>query len=487
MELAGAAGSILSIVGVAGQILQGLTFLHGFFRDFRDVPEDIESLVQELDCLEALFRRITVLAGQASISTEPITSASTAIVPGPATSHGCLEELRPALKFCNYWVGILRDIVDKHEATVNASRLKRTWSKLHLAFRRERWSKYTAALQRGKFMVLHSQIVIVNSTILEHDSSTKKAVTTVMHQLSRLASNHDSYAAVFTRAQDSVDQTTREIKLTLDSLVAEVDMQRLSTVMQPALERIIATQIKQELETHREELRIAISPAAPLCSVQTFSDCSPTEEPHLSTEGNERRLLTHPSSRKRSGRRLMYAKSYNLWFGTLLLSSEVENAEGHSSSVRTEIILLPALPLLYRGAVMTIKRFISSYSRPAINYSIRPLTILRGDHPILLAISSGNTPQVQHLFATGQASPFDHTARGSNLIGVVFEEIFGVAFEYSQWDRTGFESRRRCFRLANKEDGIQLLNNLKAVAKLLIDVGVDAGARDGKKNRSVQL
>jgi hypothetical protein len=482
MEAVGAAGSVVGIVGVAGQILQGLIFLHGFFREFRDIPEDVQSLVQELNCLEALFRRIAILAAQAS---SPIASATTTTVPGAAPAHSYLEELMPALEFCDRWVKILRDLVDKHESTANASRSMRTWSNLRLAFRRKRWSEYTAALQQGKSMVLQSHLAIVHSTILEHNSSTKEAVTSIMHQLSRLASNHDSYVTMFARGQDSADQNAQEIKSTLASLLAEMNTQQLSAATQTTLERIIATQIKRELQTHHERLRIETSLATPLRSVQTFSARPRPEEPSLSTEGSERKLLTHSSPRKRPGRRLKYAKSYNLWFGTLLLSSEVDNAEGSSSSVRTEIIILPALLLLHKGAVMTINRFISSYSRPVISYSIRPLTVLRDHHPMLLAISSGNTPQVQQLFATRQASPFDYTARGTNLMGVVFEEIFNVAFEYSQWDRLSFESRGRGCRLANKEDGIKLLNDLKTVAKLLIDVGVDAGARDDKKDRSV--
>jgi hypothetical protein len=57
-EALGAAGSIAGLVGLAGQIAQGVLFLHGFFSDIRDAPEEIRDLRAELDQYRRLYERL---------------------------------------------------------------------------------------------------------------------------------------------------------------------------------------------------------------------------------------------------------------------------------------------------------------------------------------------------------------------------------------------------------------------------------------------
>lgn len=69
MEALGVAGSVVSVVAFAGQILVGLQSLHSFFGSVRDAAEDVRTLVNELSVLKAIVANIRTYSDVASNAT----------------------------------------------------------------------------------------------------------------------------------------------------------------------------------------------------------------------------------------------------------------------------------------------------------------------------------------------------------------------------------------------------------------------------------
>ncbi len=54
-EALGIAGSVVSFVGLAGQVAQGVNYLYNFFNSMQDAPRDIKSLATELKILGTIL------------------------------------------------------------------------------------------------------------------------------------------------------------------------------------------------------------------------------------------------------------------------------------------------------------------------------------------------------------------------------------------------------------------------------------------------
>lgn len=57
-EALGVAGSVAGLAGLAGQLLQGVLFLHEFFESIKDVPKHITELKVELNALKSILLRL---------------------------------------------------------------------------------------------------------------------------------------------------------------------------------------------------------------------------------------------------------------------------------------------------------------------------------------------------------------------------------------------------------------------------------------------
>src|SRR5437773_10144573 len=57
-DVLGAAGSIASFAGLAGQLLHGVQFLYDFFSDVREAPGDIQRIASELQLIDAILGEI---------------------------------------------------------------------------------------------------------------------------------------------------------------------------------------------------------------------------------------------------------------------------------------------------------------------------------------------------------------------------------------------------------------------------------------------
>jgi hypothetical protein len=57
-EALGVAGSVVSFIGLAGQVAQGANYLYNFFDGMQDAPSDVRSLAEELKILGNILDEI---------------------------------------------------------------------------------------------------------------------------------------------------------------------------------------------------------------------------------------------------------------------------------------------------------------------------------------------------------------------------------------------------------------------------------------------
>jgi hypothetical protein len=132
-EALGIAGSVVSFVGLVGQVAQGVNYLYSFFNSMQDAPSDIKSLAAELKLLGTILDEV---------NRDVADSAA----------------LRAALQLCKDIITELEGLVQKSNLTSKQSRVKRLWSQMSTAFRNEEFRKYIERLERAKITLLHAKM-----------------------------------------------------------------------------------------------------------------------------------------------------------------------------------------------------------------------------------------------------------------------------------------------------------------------------------------
>jgi hypothetical protein len=132
-EALGIAGSVVSFVGLAGQVAQGVNYLYNFFNSIQDAPKDIKSLAAELKIVGTILDEV---------NRDVVDSAC----------------LRAGFQHCKDIIADLDGLVQKSNLASKQSKAKRLWSQMSTAFRNEEFRKYIEKLERAKTTLLHANM-----------------------------------------------------------------------------------------------------------------------------------------------------------------------------------------------------------------------------------------------------------------------------------------------------------------------------------------
>ena len=130
-------------------------------------------------------------------------------------------------------------------------------------------------------------------------------------------------------------------------------------------------------------------------------------------------------------------KTYKLWFGRLhIANSTYQHWESRFISgniQRTELLeldvtLVPATWLLRNGAVLNIKRAMSQFSAPGLQFSLRPLSVIAWDNPIRQSFRRGRLVDVQKTLAEGNAHLSSVFPDGSSLVLQCLHDLWDGLF-----------------------------------------------------------
>lgn len=128
------AGGVVSFIGLSGQVLRGIRFLHGILSDIKDAPEDVKTLNAELKLIGTIL--------------EEVERQDNDIRQCPSMVE--------AVNYCKNWVDKLEDLVRTFELG-NGEKTARLWGQLNVALRAKRLTKYTDGLERAKSMLLQAR------------------------------------------------------------------------------------------------------------------------------------------------------------------------------------------------------------------------------------------------------------------------------------------------------------------------------------------
>lgn len=121
MEGLAAAGGVIAVVSLAGQVVQGCNYLRDIFDGAKTAPTDVRSLATELKIIEGIV-----------LATPDV------------------EQHSDVLDFCNEKVLKLRTIVDKYGVPDGSSHQRRWTTRLAMALSAGKIEKHLASLREAK-------------------------------------------------------------------------------------------------------------------------------------------------------------------------------------------------------------------------------------------------------------------------------------------------------------------------------------------------
>lgn len=138
MDGLSAAGGVISVVGLAGQVLQGCSYLRNIYDDAKDSPCELRLLRMELTIISGIVE---------SMRNDPQTSS---IQNGHHPAEG-------ALLFCDETLTKLRRIVEKYGVVTGTSKRRRWGKGLAMAMSADKIKKHVERLDRAKDHLLAIQ------------------------------------------------------------------------------------------------------------------------------------------------------------------------------------------------------------------------------------------------------------------------------------------------------------------------------------------
>lgn len=445
MEGLGIAASVGCFFGLAGQVAQGVKFLHSFFGDIKDAPADIASLVAELATLRLLLNNISpsrnIMAFSAASgicpeeSTIPTSSQGFSI---PLSEKLMTEELRPALDHCELWVNKLQQLVLLYEPSAKLSKRKRVWAQIHIALRKKKFQTYIEGLERAKSMLQQAQIgMIMNSIGIANHISMRMSsqLTALTLNQSLLTTNVVETISAIT----SLEHNVENLKSAVHSSLSQVSY-GCSSQWPPLPEKYHLNQIQNKIgcvsiQPHECDCATMDSAVSKQHSArnpeqrESYQEkCTTLESPSkLSGRGERTDGLPGDTTCAKSRKNLITSASHHTFLGSILLSTEKREVDPYLSYLVTEIFLLPASWLLRTGFTITISRIVSDYTKPSITYALRPIEIITNTNPVLCVMLDGDIVKIQKYFANRVVSPFATFSNGFNLLHVLMYIMFNVS------------------------------------------------------------
>ena len=131
-------GTVISIVSLAEQLLQGLKSLHTFFGDIKDAPTDIQKFTQELDSTAAVLDK----------TLDQLNTIN------PDNRNTLLET---AVQNCAESVTKLEDLTRPLQVKGQDKQAKRIWKQIATAFKKEDFQKHISMLHGARLNIIAAQ------------------------------------------------------------------------------------------------------------------------------------------------------------------------------------------------------------------------------------------------------------------------------------------------------------------------------------------
>lgn len=484
LEGLGSAASFGCFVGLAGQIAQGVKFLHTFFSAVKDAPADITALVAELSALRLLLGKFSHAQPTSGFCLQQsISPNSSPLFSIPMSQQLLTEEVQPALDHCDLWVNKLQELVLLYEPSAKLSKGKRVWAQINIALRNKKFKKYLEGLERAKSMLQQAQIGIIMNRI----ATTNHISTQILSQSTALTLNQSLFTSHMAKTESALtvlEQNVDDLKSAVHSSLAQANSHGSFSQWRPLVEECISNQIQKELGFISLQPFECDCPKIKLAVLNHDSAWNLDQrENYQERRGERTEISTHETTNAKPRRHINILTSHKTCLGTILMSAEKRKINPHLSYLVTKIDLLPASWLLRTGFTITIARVLSAYTKPSVKYSLRPIEIITNTNRVLGAMVDGDIVTFQKIFASKVVSPFATFSNGLNLVHVLTFIMFNVSVgtfsyctELDDWSditdvpltKWGHQDPRKVW--AQWE-------NYKSMFTWLCSLGVDIGAK----------
>lgn len=135
------AASVVAFVGIAGQLLQGVSTVYNFLGDIQDAPDEIKQLNAELNVLKMILENMITYPQAICRSKE------------------ALESVGVAMEMVQNQVTKLKELVEKYNIK-SIGRRKLLWSNINIAFRKKKFAKYISNLDRARKLLEMAQSLV---------------------------------------------------------------------------------------------------------------------------------------------------------------------------------------------------------------------------------------------------------------------------------------------------------------------------------------
>jgi membrane-associated HD superfamily phosphohydrolase len=129
----GLAASVIAVIGLAGQVVQGCQYIKGWVGDFRSAPKDVQDLMRELDTIQQSARILEQLEKKFDANIQ--------------------AQLDPALQLCFDAVEEIRKKIEDADSTFKepiSRRRAKGWHRLKVVFGKQDLQTAVDKLSRAK-------------------------------------------------------------------------------------------------------------------------------------------------------------------------------------------------------------------------------------------------------------------------------------------------------------------------------------------------
>ncbi|KAM3087802.1 hypothetical protein ACMFMG_001872 [Clarireedia jacksonii] len=222
MEGVAAASSVIAVVGLAAQVVQGCNYLRGIFDDAKNAPQELHFLTLELRIIENIVSRIH--------------------------DEQANEEYQHALDFCLEALAKLKSIVEKYALGDPTSGLRRQWGpRLAMALNKDKLEKHMARLREAKghlegihTKASHSELCLksdnIQGSVVQLSQQHDERSSTMIHGINLL---HDHLSEVGQAVGEIRDYCTREQSMLLGRN-SEKALSRMIPIFEDVLAKTLA-------------------------------------------------------------------------------------------------------------------------------------------------------------------------------------------------------------------------------------------------------
>jgi len=247
MEGLAAAGGVIAVLSLAGQVLEGCSYLRDIFDTAVTAPKEIRLMAMELSIIEALVR---------------------------ATPD--VDQHREELDFCQERLSKLRELVEKYGDLDGASNHKKWGKRLAMAMGTKKIEKHLASLREAKGHLQHIQNLYYSSPIgngISADSGCNRSAHNenllkhheLLETIQQLSTSHSEATRIISRTEGKIQDIggiTKQTQLALHELANRFILRDNATMTQDddifrSLIGAFESMLSDQFSKHMSQLTLA--------------------------------------------------------------------------------------------------------------------------------------------------------------------------------------------------------------------------------------